>query len=525
MKNLPPLMNKQGSALNFNPYIASLASAIIAVCIYQNLSFREIYDIAWLTYVIENMFHGKIIYRDLIETNPPLIVMLYSPLVWVAERLKVPDFQVIKAATIILCSASAYVSALIVSKSDNYRNKTSLLFILFLAALLLAPHPFTDFSQREHLLAAFILPYISMLMPSVPNVFTKRQKIAAGAFASIGFCLKPNFLLIYLTAIITRNKLRGKNLLHLEVQDFFVVIGGAVYLTCIIIFYPEFFVAFKLIAQTYFSYYAAPAYFFLRFRLPVYAFIIIIWISNPLKSRTEKADLCFYTAILSAAIIQMLIQFKPWSYLTTPCIIFSVILLGFNSLANNLSGLRKLGHTLIFAFMFFCMPFSLDRYYKKLYSAYDMVINDLTKLKDKGAKNIFIAGEEMGNHFILVEGANLNWTSRHQSMWMMNGIYGKPENNISFIPLTGKEPLAAQLYYEMIEDFKKSPPDIILFDTTPPGKFPHTTYNFLNWMQNNKELGVNLESFELYKTIDFCGKENNITCQYEVYVRSSLLKN
>jgi hypothetical protein len=82
------------------PTVAVGFAAAILAALVQSFLMSIDCDVSWLITVNEKMLAGQRLYVDVIEVNPPASIWLYTPPVWLAERLALRPEAVVVAAFI-----------------------------------------------------------------------------------------------------------------------------------------------------------------------------------------------------------------------------------------------------------------------------------------------------------------------------------------------------------------------------------------------------------------------------------------
>ncbi len=153
-------------------------------------------DLGFYLYAAGRLLDGAVLYRDVVEINPPLIIWLNLPAVLVARSTGISEVlayrltvTVVLAASILLCERILRSTA-----RDAERIRPFLLVLWFV----LFPFAWIDFGQREHLLLGLFLPYLTLaaaeLRGRAPG---PSQRLAAGLLAGVGLSLKPHFALLW----------------------------------------------------------------------------------------------------------------------------------------------------------------------------------------------------------------------------------------------------------------------------------------------------------------------------------------
>ena len=139
-------------------------------------------DSAYVLDVARRMVSGSVLYRDIIDMNPPFIFWASMP--FAALGLDGPTtLAVFKVATIVV------VLAMLAAAWPHARNAPPLWAGILLMALVL---PGGYFGQREHFLLALIFPYVAVAAARADGAMPGRvAAIAAGVLAAFGIALKP----------------------------------------------------------------------------------------------------------------------------------------------------------------------------------------------------------------------------------------------------------------------------------------------------------------------------------------------
>lgn len=194
-------------------------------------------DVAWLLNVVGGMLDGRRLYVDFLETNPPLIAWLQLPVAGFARMTGMSPIAAYRVFVVALMLGSLAASARILAgwlpRSDVARATLPLAMTVVLLAL---PGPF--FGQREHLALALVLPYLVAAAAAVEGAPVGRAaQLGIGAAATVGFALKPPFLLVWAGALIYSRWRRGS--VTPRAMDLTVVGGIAAYGLAVILVTPE----------------------------------------------------------------------------------------------------------------------------------------------------------------------------------------------------------------------------------------------------------------------------------------------
>ena len=207
-------------------------------------------DIAFLLYAARRVLDGARMYVDVVEINPPLIVVLNLPAVFLGRVLGVSDilvYRALVAAALLGALALADWSLRWILGPGGDRLRRLLVLVL---AFALFPAAGNNFGQREHLLIALALPYVLLARGRVDGRPAPAATAgAAGALAGVGFALKPHFLLVW-AAIegYAAWRLRARRVSH---EALGAAAFLAVYLVGVALLTPQYFGLVRLLGPAY----------------------------------------------------------------------------------------------------------------------------------------------------------------------------------------------------------------------------------------------------------------------------------
>jgi hypothetical protein len=155
-------------------------------------------DMGFLLDEAARALNGARLYVDLVDMNPPLIVVLNMRAVLAAHALGIPEILAYR-----LGCAAAMLGVLLLSGwllrrllAGEVGVSRAILLLLTFALFVL---PGQDFGEREHLLAGLLIPYLLLTAtraagcPIPPGIAALVGRLAASAFA-----LKPQFVVLWI---------------------------------------------------------------------------------------------------------------------------------------------------------------------------------------------------------------------------------------------------------------------------------------------------------------------------------------
>ncbi len=216
--------------LSFLPF-----PAIVVAFLYLHTRIYFNSDVAYLLIVAQRMLEGGQYVRDFFESNPPMIIYLSMPAVWLTKWFPgqlffIFDSYVFGLIILSVCSSSGLLKRIIQNKFIYF----GILYTLLIVLLLLC---YQDYGQREHLFLILTLPYFF-----AAALRYQRQDIALpfafyiGVLAGLGFAIKPTFLvplcLVELAFIIQQRHL----LAWVRTESIVVLMILCLYLASVFIF-------------------------------------------------------------------------------------------------------------------------------------------------------------------------------------------------------------------------------------------------------------------------------------------------
>ena len=158
-------------------------------------------DKTWLLVAAQLVVKGRQLDVDVIEVNPPLVVWLYAVAAWMAQRVPaLKDFMWLGLMGLVTVGFSVRLCAALMAKHPMFAVGTQdrRLVAGFLLVLFVAFTGASYFFDREHILLVCTFPYFLRWMPSLARqAFPPDVRLAVGALAALGFCIKPYTVIIF----------------------------------------------------------------------------------------------------------------------------------------------------------------------------------------------------------------------------------------------------------------------------------------------------------------------------------------
>lgn len=314
-------------------------------------------DVAWLLYVAERVLDGATLYRDVIESNPPLIVHLSLVPVWLAKSLGVYPAYVYHGFVIGLALISLGVQTVVLRRLfPDLETRTRRLFLTGLAfAMFILPG--FSFGQREHIMLIGLLPYLwSAAGRSSGMAVSMPVGVVVGLLAGVGFALKPHFLIIWLSveALVLWSSSKSNRLaLIYRWENRVIAFVLFAYLVSVLVITPDYVTIAGLFGKLYATYRLPALEELFLGSLPIFSVATLVaWWLYPLKGAYNQLGR-FLSVAIAATLVVALIQQKGWFYHYLPSFGTSTLLLTM-IVATSVESSRRI-HTIVRAVAVFLL--------------------------------------------------------------------------------------------------------------------------------------------------------------------------
>lgn len=412
---------RDAEALFLRPeFIAGLCfAALTAAFLYLPIT----HDAIWQMWIGRQMLHGAKLYVDILEVNPPLWFWMAVPIAAVGEVAH------IEARILVI---GFFVASIILSlwlSPARYR------VYLLIASVFLPLH---DFGQREHFTFITTAPYVFLIAARLRGDQARRP-MAVGLWASLGFALKPHFVVVPLALELLLWANGRRRILRPETL---VVLGCATaYAVAILIFAPAFLtyiVPSDWRAYGFFRGAPNPTLLLAPFALAGLGLVLARRRVPAVTKALAIAALAFIPAVL--------VQDKGWAYQSVPArgFLFLAVMLA-------LSGTRRqpiaYGFLAVSAFLCF-LPIGIYR------NQYRREME--THLSDvPSGSSIVVLASNPKVAWPMVEEHHLRWTMRQFSLWQIPAIVSGQDKGIE-----------RDLKRIVAEDLNQKP-DVLIVDRRP----------------------------------------------------------
>lgn len=331
----------------------SIALALLTVLAIARVGGSVDSDVAWQLWIAQRMHRGADLYRDIIETNPPLWFWMALPVERLSSvlHLRIESTLVIVIAAVTALSLTA-TNPLLIDMGDKRRT-----VLLSYAALILFAMPWSHVGQREQIVLIATLPYAALIAnrrEARPVSFILAAGIGVGA--AFGFALKHYFLIVPLFLELWLLTTQRGKWRPIRAETVSIALIGAGYAAAILFEHDYVVSIVPLLTQAYGSY-AAPG--FGNMFGPLAASAMAVFCALLLNFRLLVRRRASMAATLTIAglgfAVSYFIQFKGWPYHAIPMVGCASL-----ALATMLTGSPSLPRALgLIGPALLCLPLSV----------------------------------------------------------------------------------------------------------------------------------------------------------------------
>jgi hypothetical protein len=136
------------------------------------------------------------------------------------------------------------------------------------------------------------------------------------------------------------------------------------------------------------------------------------------------------------------------------------------------------------------------------------------KINAKDAKTIYFFNTNLYPAWPLSAMLGTKWGGRYHHLWMLPALYHRSGCRVR----PELADIESRMMRHLEEDFKKSKPDLLIFDTSPR-KFisNRVRYDYRLCMSKNKGLARIFEHYEYVSHVNICGERIKLNCSYDIY--------
>ena len=497
-----------------------LQFSFILVCIvagilhhYQWIS----WDVSWLLEVTRRMFDGGQYGRDFIETNPPLILYIYSLPVWLSHYVSLADYSLARLEGYVIAACSLGLSFHLYRLIFTEKSRQlAWLFIVTLAFVFLVL-PAGQFLQRENLLIMLSMPYLILVALRLKDVSPSGfVACTSGLLAAVAFAIKPYFFVLpIILELLVQWRKKGKIKLF-RGENWMMAAIIVLYLLSIYWFFPSYFKLLFNLILPYYKYFAVMPLSVLIANYYVVLCVLVILICLFLKKHQTYPELVIVYAV--AAMVSLLVYLftgQEWYYHLLPMFSYSVVLLVLNLIAIHQTEwgkrMKPHWHYYVVVILIFCgMLISITNC--GFQNAYAVGIksdknNSINQLIKYFSQNEISSVYTFSLHLQIITAADyshVNYAGRFPNDWLVPYIV-KARDSRDLDSLQQKKVHYAIKAYRniVVADFTRQMPETVIIRNPDRDIYiiPHN-FNYIDFLTKDPRFNQLWQAYRLDKTIN-----------------------
>ncbi|MBX6365829.1 MAG: hypothetical protein IRZ00_18430 [Gemmatimonadetes bacterium] len=410
-------------------------------------------DVSWFLHVGRRLLAGDRMFVDVVEVNPPLIVWLAAAAAALASVLHVPSTRLFSILVCGLAGVSVWLCYLV---ARHRWGRSRALTLAAAASLALLALPGYDFGQREHLMVAFVLPYL--VGAAVRLDGGDAGGWWTGALAGIGFALKPYFLPTWIGIELLTARRGARRFVRPESVAILAVF--AAYAVAVLALEPDYIRQARAMAPLYVAF--GPPTFLGTLYAPNCRLALVLLVLLPLGLLRRGARSLPAVLGLAAGLLALgaLLQGKGYNYHWYPAL--SLAALG---LCVALPRWRLIPPLLLTA----GVALAVVRY-RTVWAAVDgaphrfRIVREAVRAEARGRPVLALSNRTIVL-MPVVEEAGLLWDSPYQFLWQIQGLYRGVRTGPDGFPYHAPNPPVEQAILDGIwRQVERHPPGLVLVD-------------------------------------------------------------
>ncbi len=412
-------------------------------------------DVSYLIVATGRILDGAWPYRDILETNPPLIFLVTIPPVYLAKQFAVSSHHLFIAYVLLLAWGSILsCRQLCVAAGQPRTSARDLMTALFLALLIL---PNQAFGQREHFAAILACPYLVVCALRWGGASPGRvAAAAAGLAAGVGLALKPHLFLVPATIELGALYLGGRWRNFVRAETIAVVLPAVLYPGLVGWLTPDYLTKIVPLLRLTYGAYGNPLLGQLASPQFVMGLAGLLYSANVLR-RHQMPNAIALVLVLAAtgSLAAYLVQAKGWYYQAYPAYAFTLAALFYvticlfrqNSARGPLAAVWIAG--LVFIVANHVQWISQQTIWRQ---------NLALILDGYKPRRIMAITHDLGVPFPYIYNNDIEWGSSFPSLWMM------PAVSTAELDAVTRQELIRMAAEIVARDLKDMSPDFVIVD-------------------------------------------------------------
>lgn len=311
-----------GPRVRFDAWSVAAATLALAAMVFQAVMPTKD-DISWLIVNAQALIDGKELYKDIIETNPPLSVLLYVPAVLIEYLTGLRA----ELASIVITGLAGLAIARWIRRRLEAAGVEGGGRMEAAAVLVFLVLPLGAYGQKDQIAALIALPFCIELALQAGN--RGKMSVLTGALAGLSMAIKPQFaaaILLPCLWVAARSWWRGERCWPWLVVNRATVTAGVVVVVfqgLVYLLFPAFF---RDVLPAVLEVYVPARRPLLTLLLPMKGFLFIALLAMPViyGPRTVLSEVVAAAGL--GFFIAFLVQGKGWPYHLFPATSYGLFL-------------------------------------------------------------------------------------------------------------------------------------------------------------------------------------------------------
>jgi hypothetical protein len=509
---------------------AVMALLVVAACL--QWSGPSSPDKDWLLYAAREWIGGKTLYGSIFESNPPLILWIYTLPAFLAQHVRVTDVHILTCMGLAASTVSIWLSLTLMAFHPQFATDISRRFqlaLLLVFILVFAINP-SYFADREHMFILCSLPYMLRWMPSLGIVRLPRHLCAlTGIMAGIGFCIKPHAMLLFLGLQLLIIGYQRSAVALRSMENICIYTVGAVYVVCAAYATPAYCSVVLPMALAAYSGYN------MRINQPFYTAIALLsvaaaFVDFRLRHASPWRRDMSYVACLCLLCLLYALANNGWGYTFLPLFCMVLILIAFAGwdygwLAQEEGAHGRAVRPFVFGkracicvFSVYAVAALVTDWNGVTYAcSLDSACNIqrwVNVLNEEHAESFGTITMDFNPWTQIARTTKVKWQTRFNHLWMMPALI---TGNKHFTGMNAWIP--AYVAAALADDMSHNKPEIVFVDTSPQFYTTGKHIDLAAYFSAYPKFRRAWQQYSVVTTVNFCSTWQKKECHYTVYKR------
>jgi hypothetical protein len=447
----------------------------------------------------------------MVDLNPPLVVWLQLPVIWLADRFGLGPTTVFRLAVLTLIVVCLALCARVLDAVVLPRHR---FWVIVGVLAVLLSWCRAHFGQREHIALAAVLPYLfASAAAAQGRPVGKPLGLGIGVLGSIGFGMKPHFLLVWLAAVGYVWWRRRDDRWRLGVEGWAVVGMLLLYAIMIPIAAPYYLPQVERLASTFYAFARKDLFSLMRDSVEAVCGIGAILAYGLMRPFIRYREACDILALAVAAfLVAALTQGKGFSYHYYPVSGCTLLLATVALLGQDWTRMRataRMGALALGVILLLGPTSGLAWSLPQLWNADPVYLRQsrMARFIRERARDGTVLRLGYEDSFPIIDEAGARWTMRFPNLLFVQGSYADQLARPGEVEYRAPSDMAAAerwCFDAVIEDFVRARPSLLMvIQPHPPGvRGAVTRLDYLTYYSQDSRFTTALQNYDSTGTMD-----------------------